>query len=320
MQLEGVIEAITDTELAQAWASMLSEFLIASQSVAAAGFRCVLNQDPVLSVTLVNGPKKQELRNILANPGTSSTRIGGRRVMPREGAGTGVELADVPAGFYAVGFDSQDVKLTIDELAQQTVRTALRHTYTVLKTRFALMKDQTVFDDDGAVFLVDALGQVYARNEHAAQLLKEPGGPVWQSASNVLMVRGERAETEFHEALKAFFARNRDVHREMVNKKMIATIRRAGAAFAFGRLATVSFRKIDKPVMLEEKELIRVLGLTPAQARLAKALVSGLSLEQCAEVLGISRRGARFHLHGVFRRMNCHTQAGIVRDLIRCFG
>ncbi|MEZ5828253.1 MAG: LuxR C-terminal-related transcriptional regulator [Hyphomicrobiales bacterium] len=61
----------------------------------------------------------------------------------------------------------------------------------------------------------------------------------------------------------------------------------------------------------------RAFGLTPAELRLAEALVRGTSLKDYAEQVGIAEGTARVQLKAVFAKTNTHRQAELVSLLWR---
>jgi DNA-binding CsgD family transcriptional regulator len=63
--------------------------------------------------------------------------------------------------------------------------------------------------------------------------------------------------------------------------------------------------------------LARAFGLTPAEARLAAIIATGLSTEKAAEHLGIGRETARSQLKAVFAKTNTHRQSELVALLSR---
>ena len=60
----------------------------------------------------------------------------------------------------------------------------------------------------------------------------------------------------------------------------------------------------------------RWYDLTPAEARLAAALAEGESLEEAAELLGITRNTARTHLKRIFAKTGTNRQGALVRLLL----
>ena len=62
--------------------------------------------------------------------------------------------------------------------------------------------------------------------------------------------------------------------------------------------------------------LTRLYGLTPAEARLAAALVAGQSLVDFATEAEITANTARWTLKQVFAKTDTHRQAELVRRLL----
>jgi DNA-binding CsgD family transcriptional regulator len=66
-----------------------------------------------------------------------------------------------------------------------------------------------------------------------------------------------------------------------------------------------------------EGELVRQLfDLTPAEAAVARRLASGLSLEDAATSLSISRNTARAHLRSIFSKSGITRQTELVRLML----
>jgi DNA-binding CsgD family transcriptional regulator/PAS domain-containing protein len=61
-------------------------------------------------------------------------------------------------------------------------------------------------------------------------------------------------------------------------------------------------------------------GVTPSQARLAAHLLSGFTLEQAADQIGIGRATAASHLKALFDRTGCRRQTDLIRLLSRLSG
>lgn len=63
-----------------------------------------------------------------------------------------------------------------------------------------------------------------------------------------------------------------------------------------------------------------VLGLSPAEARLAFELRNGLTLKEAAAALGISANTARNQLHRIFERLGVNRQVDLIRHLSEMIG
>jgi DNA-binding CsgD family transcriptional regulator len=90
-------------------------------------------------------------------------------------------------------------------------------------------------------------------------------------------------------------------------------------AFVFGAELAASMVIVTDPEQpsLPDEEMIReLLDLTPAEARLARALVQGLDLQQAAARLRIGIGTARTRLKVIFEKTDTHGQADLVRLLL----
>ena len=72
----------------------------------------------------------------------------------------------------------------------------------------------------------------------------------------------------------------------------------------------------QRQLAVDAQLLEDVLGLTPAEARLAAALGRGLTLRECAAELAIAESTARFVAKRVMHKTGCHRQADLVRLLV----
>jgi DNA-binding CsgD family transcriptional regulator len=68
--------------------------------------------------------------------------------------------------------------------------------------------------------------------------------------------------------------------------------------------------RIPKPALLEQ-----LLGFTPAEARLAAALLAGKTVQEFAEEAGVTLNTARTHLKRVFSKAGVGRQAELIRQL-----
>lgn len=65
-----------------------------------------------------------------------------------------------------------------------------------------------------------------------------------------------------------------------------------------------------------DSTLVKLLGITPAEAALAAQLVKGLGLTEAAAALGISRFTARNQLASIFARTGVHRQSQLVGHIL----
>lgn len=72
----------------------------------------------------------------------------------------------------------------------------------------------------------------------------------------------------------------------------------------------------DLRIAPEAEALTEILGLTPAQARIASLLAIGLTLEEAADRTGVTVHTARVHLKQAFERTSTSRQSDLVRSVL----
>lgn len=82
------------------------------------------------------------------------------------------------------------------------------------------------------------------------------------------------------------------------------------------RSALVKVYDPDPDLMIDEKSLISVYGLTRGEANLALKLVQGKSIEVAANELCISAHTARTHLKRIFMKTDTHRQSELVLRIL----
>jgi len=70
------------------------------------------------------------------------------------------------------------------------------------------------------------------------------------------------------------------------------------------------------PLSASSDTLIRILGMTPAEARLAVALSEGISLYKAASQLNISHNTAKSQLKHIYQKTGVESRTGLVRLMI----
>jgi DNA-binding CsgD family transcriptional regulator len=77
--------------------------------------------------------------------------------------------------------------------------------------------------------------------------------------------------------------------------------------------ALVFISDAARNVALRPPDLMRLYGLTRAEATLMSALAGGKSLEDYVEAAGIGRATAKTHLQQIFMKLDWHRQSDVVR-------
>lgn len=174
---------------------------------------------------------------------------------------------------------------------------------------------------DRGVVLIDALGRIVDANTLAVRVLKAGDG---------IMLRAGRfafADAELDDRLSRMIAQRRPTAVEQPTA-IAAQVRRSGGA---------SYRIIVSPVPAdaderevaffaviytpnEQREIsVAVLrdlyDLTPAQARVARSLYAGRSVEETAAALDLSLNTVRTHLKQIFTRCEVQSQAELLHLL-----
>ncbi len=79
------------------------------------------------------------------------------------------------------------------------------------------------------------------------------------------------------------------------------------------------FSDPDSAAAASEDVLAQSYGLTPSEARLLSALLSGSSLTDYAAAIGISINTAKRHLDHIFNKTGHHRQVDLIRSILgRC--
>lgn len=87
-----------------------------------------------------------------------------------------------------------------------------------------------------------------------------------------------------------------------------------------GARAVLVVKDMESDDVVGENLLIRLFGLTPAQAKLAVRIASGSSVEKAAAELGVGSETMRKHLKAVFAKTDTHRQGELVALLGKLSG
>jgi len=97
------------------------------------------------------------------------------------------------------------------------------------------------------------------------------------------------------------------------------TLTLASASGQQGTGTMVVFRDADCDLDISEENLRTLFELTPAEARLGRLLIRGLTIDEAAADLGVSRNTLRTHLRSLFFKTGTTRQAELVRALLGSF-
>src|SRR5690606_35590809 len=96
---------------------------------------------------------------------------------------------------------------------------------------------------------------------------------------------------------------------------MLPVPSRFDGIFLFARFI-ILLTDLDRQPPPSSALLAQVFGLTEAEARIASALTSGLSLTEAADRYGVTRETAKTHLNAIFFKTDTNRQSALV-GLIR---
>jgi len=104
----------------------------------------------------------------------------------------------------------------------------------------------------------------------------------------------------------------------------------AVSVFPWDSPQSICFDKYSKVLVLirdssaipshSEAQIAKLIGLTPAEARLARQLLDGATLQTGAKNIGIAANTARTQLRSIFRKTDTRRQADLVRVLTLALG
>lgn len=94
-----------------------------------------------------------------------------------------------------------------------------------------------------------------------------------------------------------------------------------GTDFASGQpAALILILDSALPANTVDAELRQLYGLTPAETKLAKLLMEGITLDDCCRELGIRRTTGRMHLRNLFAKTGVARQGELVALLLKSIG
>lgn len=164
---------------------------------------------------------------------------------------------------------------------------------------------------DAAVAVLDTEGRIKDCSANFSKLIAD--GTVRQNIQGRLALRFPDASFSAvspREAPEVFpvFAEDRNI-------KYVGRILRIPiSGFSFwGPRYLLSLKKRNATSPLDPQTLQRLLALTPAEAEVACALASGLSLDEVSEKRATSYQTTRAILKSIFRKTDCRRQTDLIR-------
>jgi DNA-binding CsgD family transcriptional regulator len=176
------------------------------------------------------------------------------------------------------------------------------------------------------IFILDAKGHCIDTNAAADRLLATTR--LIRISGGVLVIADRDARREVADAVRAAAAgANSPGRRAAVVALMLEENRRYAAEVIplsreseqNGSLAALLLQEIGKLQPLPDEILVKLYGLTRAEARLVTLLAQDLSLEDAAAALGVARTTAKTHLQRVFEKTGTNRQPQVVRLALSAF-
>lgn len=251
--------------------------------------------------------------------------------------GTGMVLEREPEGWASLsladGCDEaarRDHQMALLGLLAPHLRRAFKLRRTLIETRSATMAPQVLFDRwPYAAFVLDRDGRVRTMNRRAEALIARDEG-VMLNRLGRLRSFDDKCSRALDEAIVACRMLPDGVVRGGAG--LIGTMlpRRQGGSSLHAMLwPVVSAVEFGLPSAPGQMLLVvsnpdatppgaaawvaRRFGLSPAEERLAEAVIAGVPLNEAAEQLGIQLSTARTRLKAIQTKTGCHRQLDLVR-------
>jgi DNA-binding CsgD family transcriptional regulator/PAS domain-containing protein len=176
------------------------------------------------------------------------------------------------------------------------------------------------------LFLLDAMGVIRQVNKAGEALLRIPGG---LQLNEGRLVTHSQSQTRKLLGLVACAASPSGAGGSMALdvapgrlpiSLTIAPLTEAGSPYLRGRTVLVCATDLEAGTNLPEKQLRELFGLTPAETRLALALLEGVPVREAAGRFGTSQNTTRSQLARIFDKTGTNRQSDLVRLLMRMDG
>ncbi len=107
-------------------------------------------------------------------------------------------------------------------------------------------------------------------------------------------------------------------HRRLALSLLVIPVRTDTHAVFRPPSVMVCATDLERGLDLPTERLRALFGLTPAEARLARALFDGADLAAAATALGIAPNTAKVHLAHIFEKTGARRQGALIKLMTRC--
>lgn len=251
--------------------------------------------------------------------------------------GTGMVLEREPEGWASLSFSDQrddagrrEHQMRLLGLLAPHLRRAFKLRRTLIDAGSAAVAPQTVFDGwTHAAFVLDRDGRVRTMNRRAEALVAR-GDSVVLNRLGRLRSFDDRCSRALDDAITACRTLPEGIVRGDVGLAGTMLPRQRGGSLLHAMLwPVVSSAEFGLPtvpgqmlLMISDPDetprgaatwIARRFGLSPAEERLADAVIAGVPLNEAAEQLGIQLSTARTRLKTIQTKTGCHRQLDLVR-------
>jgi DNA-binding CsgD family transcriptional regulator len=231
----------------------------------------------------------------------------------------GIECSVTGAGLYALAEEecaARDICEALDGVVGH-IGQGLVHSHSVLQRSVVGAVMEAVLE--GMHFpavVVNRSGEVVFGNGVARALEGSGVGPFFESEDGRLVFGKRASDRAFTGALKAAWEDGVGEVRRIVEESVLISVRRVEAVGG-SELAVVALRELGARGSHRIEQVGTLLGLTPAQTKVAVAIFEGQSVKEFAQANRTSVTTVRWHLQEVLRRVGCKSQAELVGFLWR---
>ncbi len=313
--------AFTEHDVRDAWISYLAELIRESKAIGAMSVHFVFSDRPRLTTTFATGAHAADIEEFLVRyagtPHDSAPNHDGAWNAPV----VAFSHPLLPAKVYVAGEDRDTLSRAITSLPDtSSLLHALTQSFHALRAHHAALRAQALFDATLPTLLVDKDGRIHALNRHAQPFFDRDGSLLHEDDRGVLVFKRPKLNRDFQTHLAAYFDGHPITRKVRGNDMVIILNGTTTDRHAPPQLVRVTLKRLGQMPHVDVTELQNTLGLTPAQARLAQAMILGETVRDYAARTGLTHKGAKYHLENMMRRLHCKRRDALVRLLVAFAG